>query len=101
MFLQYMCHVPNKAHPHPDPDSLYMTGDIHIPVPDMYGHTPEGHPDSRVDTFLSTLGEAEPLGRGSGGRQTQDTTRLKGQLQARVRRWENAFLTVLAEHLEV
>ena len=80
-----MCHVPNRAHLHPDPVSHYVTGDIHIPVPAIYGHTPDGHHDSTMDTFLCTLGEAEPVRSGSdvGGGRDRSPTRLKGQLETK------------------
>lgn len=81
-----MCHVPNKTHLHPDPVSHYVTGDIHIPVPAIYGHTPDGHHDSTMDTFLCTLGEAEPVGRAGDvrGDRERSPTRLKGQLETTV-----------------
>ena len=59
-----MCHVPVKSH-HNSRESL-TSGDLRVAVPPftsggMVGGGLSGYTPSRLDTFLSTLDEAEPM----------------------------------------
>ena len=60
-----MCHVPVSSH-HTSRESLHTSGDVRIPVPvlssgDGGGSQQNAATSSRLDSFLSTLDEAEPL----------------------------------------